>query len=146
MNSVVFEPTIWTYDIDFNQHVSNIVYVRWMEQGRCNLLEAAGFAVTDVVNMGFGPVLVDTQIAYKRPLELGDRVSCEVWLSEIAKASAWMDFVFRKLPADAEDLLSGDVIATGRQRGVFVSLENGRPRKFTDDDLAKMGRYLRPAE
>ena len=45
MNKVVFDQEIYTFHIDFAGHVSNIVYVQWMEIGRLKLLEAVGLPV-----------------------------------------------------------------------------------------------------
>ena len=42
MAFLTIEPEIYTYDIDFNNHVSNISYIRWMEIGRLKLLEKTG--------------------------------------------------------------------------------------------------------
>ena len=33
---------IYTFDIDFAQHVSNITYIRWLEMGRLQFLADAG--------------------------------------------------------------------------------------------------------
>jgi acyl-CoA thioesterase FadM len=39
MAFLTIEPEIYTYDIDFNNHVSNISCIGWMEIGRLKLLE-----------------------------------------------------------------------------------------------------------
>jgi acyl-CoA thioester hydrolase len=36
---------IYTFQIDYAQHVSNIVYIQWMEIARLKLLEEAGLPV-----------------------------------------------------------------------------------------------------
>ncbi len=65
-----------------------------MEIGRLKLLEAVGLPVQRADAAGFAPVLVETQIAYKHPLYIDDTARAEVWLSELAKASAWIEFRF----------------------------------------------------
>ena len=125
---------IYTFDIDFNGHVSNIVYIRWMEVARIHLLEAIDMPVSELLKQGFGPVLVETQIKYKRPLKLGDEVHVMIWVTELVKASVWMDFEF----LDGENQL----VACARQRGLFVDHSSGRPRRFTSDDLERIEKYL----
>ncbi len=72
VQKVNYEPPIYPFQIDFMRHVSNIVYIQWMEIGRCLLLDAVGMSVAEVAEQGFGPVLVETIVSYKKPLRLGD--------------------------------------------------------------------------
>jgi acyl-CoA thioester hydrolase len=135
---LVFRESIYTFHIDFNRHVSNIVYIQWMEIGRLKLLGAIGLDVEKTAAGGAVPVLVETQITYKRPLFLGDTVQVEVWLSELSGVSAWMEFRFTNA--------QGDLVARARQRGVFVHAETGRPKRLTREEQAAFARYLeRPA-
>jgi len=62
LKKIVFEPQVHPFHIDFMRHVSNIVYIEWMEVGRCALLEAVGLPVVAIAEQGFGPVLVDKRI------------------------------------------------------------------------------------
>lgn len=138
MQKITFEPTIHTFQIDFMNHVSNIVYIEWMEICRCMLLEAVGMPVHEIMARGFGPVLVDTQISYKRQLRLGDQVRVEVWLSKMAKASAWLEFCF---VGEANE-----VVATAQQRGLFMELKTGGPRRLTPEERAGFAPYLADGE
>lgn len=134
MERIRYELQIYPFQIDFMRHVSNIVYIQWMEVGRCLLLDAVGLSIAQTGTQGFVPVLVETHISYKKPLRLGDRVVAEIWLSELSQASAWMDFTFHNG--------AGEVAATGRQRGLFVDLESGRPRRMPAEDRARFERFL----
>ena len=40
--TLTFREPVHSFQIDFNRHVSNIVYIQWMEIGRLKLLEACG--------------------------------------------------------------------------------------------------------
>jgi acyl-CoA thioester hydrolase len=135
---LVFRESIYTFQIDFNRHVSNIVYIQWMEMGRLKLLNAVGLEVEKTAAGGVVPVLVETQITYKRPLVLGDTVQVEVWLSELSGVSAWMEFRFTNA--------RGDLVAHGRQRGVFVHVETGRLKRLTRGEQAAFLRYLEQPE
>lgn len=134
MQKITFEPPIYPFDIDFMRHVSNLAYVRWMEVGRCLLLDAVDLSVAKIATQGFGPVLVQTNISYKRPLYLGDKVRAELWLSELSNASAWMEFRFH----NGEGVLA----ATGRQCGLFVDLASGRPKRVEGEMRERFEAYL----
>ena len=48
MNKLNFELEVYTYQIDIVGHLSNIIYIEWMEIGRLKLLEAIGLPVTEL--------------------------------------------------------------------------------------------------
>jgi acyl-CoA thioester hydrolase len=131
---IVFREPIHTFQIDFNRHVSNIVYIQWMEIGRLKLLREIGLPVEQIDVAGFLPVLIETHITYKRPLLLGDAVEVELWLSEISGVHAWMEFRFVKV--------GGGLAAQGRQKGIFVDVKSGRPKRLTDAERDLFLAYL----
>ena len=137
MQKILYAPPIYPFQIDFMHHVSNIVYIQWMEIGRCLMLDAIGLSVSKIAEQGFGPVLVETQICYKTQLRLGDTVRAEVWLSELSSASAWLEFRFYNG--------EGALAATGRQRGLFLHLATGRPRRITPEERTLFIPYLEEA-
>ena len=95
MEKVIFTEEIYTFQIDFAGHVSNITYIEWMEIGRLKLLEAVGLPVNKIVEeLGLLPTLIRTEIQYKKQLFLGERVRVEVWLSKLRNVSAIMEFRF----------------------------------------------------
>lgn len=121
MKKIVFEENIYTYHIDFAGHVSNIVYIQWMEIGRLKLLEGAGMPVQEVVEtFGLYPTLVKTEIRYLKQLFLGDRVRIEVWLSRLKHVSAIMEFRFYNG--------NGELTADGLQTGLFIDKESHQPK------------------
>jgi len=132
--TIRFRESIHTFQIDFNRHVSNIVYIQWMEMGRLKLLQAVGLPVEQTDADGYLPVLVETRIIYKRPLFLGESVDIELWISELSGVHAWMDFRFQN-PA-------GDVVAEGKQKGIFLNLRTNRPRRLSESDRAIFLPYL----
>ena len=121
MKKIIVEESIYTYHIDFAGHVSNIVYVQWMEIGRLKFLESVGMPVQDVVEkLGLFPTLINTEIRYRKQLFLGDRVRIEVWLSKLKHVSAIMEFRFYNG--------KGELTADGRQTGLFVDSESHQPK------------------
>jgi acyl-CoA thioester hydrolase len=134
MAKLEFNIPIYTYDIDFNGHVSNIVYIKWMEIGRLKLLEAAGMPVAHITKNGIGPVLVDTEISYHKPLFLSDTVNAELWISELSKASAWLGFRFLNQ--------NNELAASGRQRGLFINYSSGKPHRITVEERQRFEPFL----
>ena len=134
MQKICFELEVYSFHIDFIGHVNNIVYVQWMEIGRTKLLEAIGLATHEIFNQGFVPVLVQTNIIYKSPLFLGDRVQVELWLSELRNASAIMQFRFYNT--------EGILAAEGWQKGLFADRKSMRPRRLRPEERALFLPYV----
>ena len=135
---IQFQKSVYTYQIDFNRHVSNIVYIQWMEIGRIKLLEAVGMPLHAIDKEGYAPILIETQIRYKRPLFLGDTVDIKVWLSEINRLHAWMEFSFHNP--------DGELAARGRQRGLFVDLKSQRPMRLNEEQLSTFQPFVKQEE
>jgi len=134
MPKLAYDLEIYTYQIDAAQHVSNIVYIQWMEIGRLELLKAMERPYHHVARDGFFPVLVETNIKYLKPFFLGDEVRGHVWVTELARATAWLEFSF----SDG----NGEIRATGRQRGVFIDAKTGRPKRLTEAEKEMFERFL----
>jgi len=134
LKKITFDLPIYSYQIDFVGHVSNIVYIQWMEIGRSKLLDAVGMPVHKISEQGFVPVLVHTEITYKHPLYLGDIVHIELWLSEIKNVSAKIAFCIY----NGESILA----ATGHQKGLFVDYKRMRPRRLQPEEKKLFEPYL----
>ncbi|MBD1873529.1 acyl-CoA thioesterase [Nodosilinea sp. FACHB-131] len=134
MHKLLFDLEVYTYQIDFAGHVNNSVYIHWMEIGRLKLLEAIGMPIHEVLKQGIAPVLTQTNIIYKLPLYLGDRVQAQMWLSELRNASAVMQFRF----------YNGDQVlaAEGMQKGLFVDIKTMRPKRLSSEERALFSAYL----
>jgi acyl-CoA thioester hydrolase len=138
MKKIEFEQHIYSFDIDFARHVNNAVYIRWMEIGRTNLITALGLGLDATAERGFTPVLTYTEISYKKPLSMGDSVKIEVWISDLQNASAILEFRFYNQLAQ--------LVATGRQKGLFLNLETQRPYRLSPEDRAKFEPYVWASE
>jgi acyl-CoA thioester hydrolase len=135
MEKLVYEEKIYTYHIDFVGHVSNIVYIQWMENGRTRLMEAIGLPVTEIARAeGIVPVLTETTIAYKRPFFLHNSVKIEIWVSKLNNASAIMEFRFYN---EKEEMC-----ATGSQKGLFIDHKTMRPSRLSGKHREAFERYL----
>ncbi len=111
-----------SYDIDFAGVVSNIVYLRWLEDLRLELL-ATVVPLRQLVEAGIVPVVVETQIQYRRPITLFDRPVGRMWSVPIA-GNRWR--------TEAEFRLGTLVSAHAVQDGCFVDLQTKRPVALPD--------------
>ncbi len=132
---VALDLEVFTFDIDFAGHVSNLTYLRWLEIGRLALLKEAGHPIEALVAEGVAPVLTRTEIDYRRPLRLGDPVRLELVVAELRGASATLA---------SEITTAGHVAAAARQTGVFVDLATGRPRRLAPDVREAFARFVAP--
>lgn len=106
-----------TYDIDFAGIVSNIVYIRWLEDLRLKFLDEH-WQLDQQVEQGYAPIIAGTEIEYKRPIKLTDQVIGRLWASNLGRL---------KWTVTAEILANNQLAAVATQTGAFVSLHNGRP-------------------
>jgi acyl-CoA thioester hydrolase len=134
MKKILCDFDVYTYHIDFIGHVSNIVYIQWMEIARCKLLEALGIPVHHMQKEGIVPVLVHTEIAYKQPLYLGETTHVEMWLTELKNVSAVMKFCFYKE--------SGVLAAEGHQKGLFMDHATFKPKRLTSEQRELFSPYV----
>jgi len=134
MNKVEFELEVYTYQIDIVGHLSNIIYIEWMEIGRLKLLEAVGLPAIELTKKDIFPVLVNTNITYKQPIFFGDKIRVEIWFSKLNAASAIMEFRFIKN--------DGALAATGYQKGLFIKGNTGKPYRIPNEDRMLYEKYL----
>jgi acyl-CoA thioester hydrolase len=106
-----------TYDIDFAGIVNNIVYVRWLEDLRLEML-ARYFPLSEQLQQGIAPVIVQTKLDYKQSIKLTDLPRGRMWMKAV-EPLRWT--------VNAAILVNGKVAALGEQVGIFVELENNKP-------------------
>ncbi len=112
-----------TYDIDFAGHVSNIVYIRWLEDLRLALLEEY-LPLKPQLEEGYAPILVRTNIQYRRAIRLFEPVVGRMWVQSVGSAR-----VILASHISVHDEVCADVI----QEGVFAGLETGRPVRVPNE-------------
>ena len=93
------EVQVMFFDTDCGGVVSNIAYLRFIEIARTSLAEALGLPLAEMSQTQRYPVVVRTEIHYRRAAKLGDHLVIDGWLDELQRASFWCAFQITR-PAD----------------------------------------------
>lgn len=109
------EVEVMFFDTDCGGVVSNIAYLRFIEIARTKLAEALGLRLADMAQTQRYPVVVRTEINYKRAAKLGDKLMVDAWLDELQRARFWCAFQMRR-PSD------NSVIADCRQMLALIQM------------------------
>jgi YbgC/YbaW family acyl-CoA thioester hydrolase len=80
------------FDTDCGGVVSNIAYLRFIEIARTHLAEELGLALVEMAQKQTYPVVVRTEINYRRAARLGDELVIEGWLDQVERARFWCAF------------------------------------------------------
>ncbi len=122
--------TIMFYDTDCAAVVHNLAYLRHIETARTFLAEQLGWPIAKMGENGEFPVVVRTEIDYRRPAKLGDNLVVTGWLSEVQTARFWCGFEVVR-PAD------NTLLVTCRQMLAVVKLPEGRVIRLPADWKSK---------
>lgn len=112
-----YDINVSTHDIDFAGHVSNIVYLRWLEDMRLKMFDMY-CPLQHFMAEGKTPVLVSSEIHYHRPIRLFEKPRGKMWLSEVTLTT---------LKIEAEIYLDEKLCTTARHVGVFVDIAKMKP-------------------
>lgn len=116
---------IRTYDIDYAGVVSNLVYLRWLEDLRLTVLEVH-YPFERFLDVGLAPTVTETLIQYKRPAGIKDRASGRMWVAKLSKI---------KVVFQAEITINGEIAVTAEQKGCLIDMKNGRIAPIPEDLL-----------
>jgi len=105
------------YDIDVMGIVSNIVYIRWIEDLRMKFLDLY-WPFEEMLENDQSPILAETHVQYKLPVTIYDRPEGKLWVSELGRAKWTVTF---------EIVSAKGVHCRGHQNGYFVNLKTSRP-------------------
>jgi YbgC/YbaW family acyl-CoA thioester hydrolase len=103
------------FDTDCAAVVHNIAYLRFIEIARTLLAEQLGLGLAQMAENQKYPVVVRTEIDYRRAAKLGDRLVVEGWLDRLERVRFWCAFRIVR-PAD------GTLIAECRQMLAIIQM------------------------
>ena len=103
------EVQVMFFDTDCGGVVHNLAYLRFIEIARTLLSEQLGLRLTEMAATQRYPVVVRTEIDYRRPAKLGDLLTIEGWLDQLDRVRFWCAFrIVRKdlLIAECRQMLA----------------------------------------
>src|SRR5947209_4594941 len=119
------EVQVMFFDTDCGGVVHNIAYLRFVEIARTLLAGELGLPLEDMARSQRYPVVVRTEIDYRRGAILGDRLVIDGWLDRAERARFWC--AFRITRAANEDL-----IADCRQMLALVEMPGAKLLRLPD--------------
>ena len=113
------------FDTDCGGVVSNIAYLRFIEIARTLLAEDLGLALAEMAETQKYPVVVHTEIDYRRAAKLGDRLVVEGWLDRLERVRFWCAFRILRPKDNA-------LIAECRQSLALIEMPAGTLLRFPE--------------
>jgi YbgC/YbaW family acyl-CoA thioester hydrolase len=80
------------FDTDCAAVVHNIAYLRFIETARTLLAEQLGLGLEEMAKTQLFPVVARTEIDYKKPGTLGDKLFIDGWLESLDRTRFWCGF------------------------------------------------------
>ena len=127
------EVQVMFFDTDAAAVVHNIAYLRFIETNRTLLAGHLGMSLAEMARSQQYPVVVRTEIDYKRPATLGDTLIVEGWLERLERIRFWCAFTIKRQGDD------DTVLVRCRQMLALVQMPAGRPIRLSEEWLAQYG-------
>ncbi len=86
------EIQVMFFDTDCGGVVHNIAYLRFIEIARTLVAQELGLALAEMATTQTYPVVVRTEIDYRRAARLGDLLVIEGWLDRLERVRFWCGF------------------------------------------------------
>lgn len=124
------EVQVMFFDTDCAAVVHNIAYLRFIEVARTHLAAGLGWSLAEMARSQQYPVVVRTEIDYKRPAVLGDDLVIDGWLERVDRSRFWCAFTITR-PSD------GALLIRCRQMLALVQMPVGRPMRLPEEMQAR---------
>ena len=120
------EVQVMFFDTDCAAVVHNIAYLRFIEIARTLLAEELGLGLAQMAESQKYPVVVRTEIDYRRAAKLGDKLVIEGWLDRLERVRFWCAF---RIIRPADEVL----IAECRQVLAIIQMPEAKLLRVPDD-------------
>ncbi len=127
--TLITEARVMFFDTDCAGVVNNISYLRFIETNRTLLAEQLGMGLRWMAENQQFPVVVRTEIDYKRAAVMGDVLAVKGWLVSVQAIRFWVAFEITRTAEDGKV----DLIATSKQMLAVVQMPDGRPIRLPGD-------------
>lgn len=130
MPSYTTQEQVMFFDTDIGGVVHNIAYLRMIETCRTMLAEQVGFDLKKMAETQVFPVVARTEIDYRKPATLGDKLSIHGRIAEHTRTAFWCEFEVRN--HDSPDTL----YVKCRQKLAVVQMPAGKPVRIPEEALS----------
>lgn len=120
------EVQVMFFDTDCAAVVHNIAYLRFIEIARTLLAEQLGLGLSRMAEIQKYPVVVRTEIDYRRAAKLGDKLVVEAWLDRLERVRFWCAFKIVR-PQD------NTLIADCRQMLAIIQMPEAKLLRVPDE-------------
>ncbi len=119
------EVTVMFYDTDCAAVVHNLAYLRFIEEARTLMAEEMGMPLRDMVESGLYPVVLRTEIDYRAPGRLGERLVVRGGVTEVGRVRFWVKFEIVRPEDDA-------VLVSCRQSLALIRMPGGKAERLSE--------------
>ena len=120
------EVQVMFFDTDCAAVVHNIAYLRFIEIARTLLAAELGLGLAAMAETQKYPVVVRTEIDYRRAAKLGEKLTIEGWLDRLERVRFWCGF---KIIRPADETL----IAECRQMLAIIQMPEAKLLRVPED-------------
>jgi YbgC/YbaW family acyl-CoA thioester hydrolase len=123
---ILTEVQVMFFDTDCAAVVHNLAYLRFIETARTLLAEQLGMDLVEMAQSKLFPVVARTEIDYRKPAGLGDKLVVDGWLESLDRTRFWCAFEVRRTSDSA-------VMVCARQMLALVQMPAGKPVRLPAD-------------
>ena len=131
------EEQVMFFDTDIGGVVHNLAYLRMIETCRTKFAETVGFELKAMAKDQVFPVIVRTEIDYRRSATLGDYLVISGKLHSYSRSSFWCEFEVRNKEENSNLLY-----VTCKQKLAVVQMPSGRPKRIPANVIEYFKRSL----
>lgn len=114
------------YDTDCAAVVHNLAYLRFIEEARTLMAGKMGMPLRQMVETGLYPVVLRTEIDYRSPGKVGERLVVRGGVSELGRVRFWVEFEIVRPEDDA-------ILATCRQSLALIRMPGAKAERLPDE-------------
>ncbi len=122
----LYEVKVTENEIDFNNHLNNFYYVKWMQESGIEHSKANGITLETYKKIGATWFAKSHFIEYKAPAFLNDEIIVKTWISEIGKVKSIREYEFYRKK-------DNKLLAVAKTVWVFVDIITKKPTAIKDE-------------
>ena len=135
--SIATEVQVMFFDTDCAGSVHNLAYLRFIEVARTLFAEELGMGLTQMAKSQTYPVLLRTEIDYRKPAVLADKLVVHGRLESVDRIRFTCSFEVRR-PSD------GALIVTCRQTLAVIQMPAAKPMRLPDEWAVRFAHLAPP--